>query len=129
MDFLPGKSCAAVPLLMQEGWRGGGGGGERQDVNNALQGMRLVRSRGYGEFKGICVCHTNQEVSLHSEANLNRRARTEDDTTFSTGLGPEKEAVGEKVREEARVCVCKIETPKGRERKIGRAKESNVSLS
>lgn len=46
-----------------------------EDVNNALQGMRLEK-RSWG-FKGICVCHTNQEVSLHSEANLNRRPRAE----------------------------------------------------
>ena len=70
---------------------------QEEDVNNALQGMRLVRSRGCGEFKGICVCHTNQEVLLHSEANLNRRPRAEDDTAFFTELRPESEAVGEKV--------------------------------
>ena len=51
MDFLPGKSCVAVPLLMQEGW--GWRGGAREDVNNALQGMRLVRSQGYGNLKAF----------------------------------------------------------------------------
>lgn len=79
---------------------------QEEDVNNALQGMRLVRSRGCGEFKGICVCHTNQEVLLHSEANLNRRPRAEDDTTFSTELRPESEAVGESVRGSAHTCAC-----------------------
>lgn len=53
----------------------GGGRAAGEDVNNALQGMRLEK-RSWG-FKGICVCHTNQEVSLHSEANLNRRPRAE----------------------------------------------------
>lgn len=55
--------------------RGKGRGAAGEDVNNALQGMRLEK-RSWG-FKGICVCHTNQEVSLHSEANLNRRPRAE----------------------------------------------------
>lgn len=96
MDFLPAKSCVAVLSRSERvgvrwGWV------QEEDVNNALQGMRLVRSRGCGEFKGICVCHTNQEVLLHSEANLNRRPRAEDDTTFSTELRPESEAVGERV--------------------------------
>lgn len=59
-----------------------GAWGAREDVNNALQAMRLVRSRGCGEFKGICVCHTNQEVLLHSKTNPNRRPREEDDTHF-----------------------------------------------
>lgn len=60
-----------------------GAWGAREDVNNALHAMRLVRSRGYGEFKGICVCHTNQEVLLHSKTNPNRRPRAEDDTHYN----------------------------------------------
>lgn len=60
MDFLPGKSCVAVPLLMREAWvwsRGvwgvGCDGGAGEDVNNALQGMKLVRSQGCGNLKAF----------------------------------------------------------------------------
>ncbi len=84
------------------GWEGADA---REDVNYALQGMRLVRSWSCGEFKGICVCHTNQKVSLRLEANLNRRPGEEDDTTFSAEPGPEKEAVTETERKCLYVCV------------------------
>lgn len=84
--------------------------------------MRLEK-RSWG-FKGICVCHTNQEVSLHSEANLNRRPRAErgrHPPPPPQQPGPAREAaVDGKAREEALTCACAclIETHKGRETQI-----------
>jgi len=83
MDFLPGKSWVTVPSPNTSGL--GCVGRARADVNNALQGMRLVRRRGSGNLKAF-VCHTNQKVLLLLEVNQNRRKRVNTPFRENSGL-------------------------------------------
>lgn len=70
-----------------------GAGGDREDVNNALQGM-VVRSQGCREYKGVCVCHKNEEVLLQLKANLTGSQELRMTPTSSTAHSRDK------------VCVC-----------------------